>query len=428
MTTGEPRHTSHDEGEWLQAAVEAAIAGRDLELERLARRAAVPLLVRISSPVVSVRQLPALSVETPLVLKLPTPVSYRAELFVSVDGGDVVQLGTHPGLRSTNIGELLPESASRPGLHHLRVTARITYTPESKLPTETRQLPEIVYALYDPDARSPYDARYFLDAARNASVRQLDRRLPEERFDIWLKSLLSAHGGRFDMVNDWTIQPCDARTSEPGVPPRSLTICATAWFGVKDGHSGVGQAWIRTGRIELVQGEIRLLGEPPAFEGLTLRGSEFEELSALPDLLARPPESWPVADISIAPEDIVVTPQANKVQVVATIRNEGRVNVRGALVTVAMTTDGRDGAHRDFLVDVPKNGSATISVTLPFLNNYGVAFVHATPMSEHSPHELWLPDPTPEDSSAFRIVNARQAPPRYGEFIVAQCGPICRGY
>ena len=36
MITGEPRHTSHDEGQWLQTEVSAAVARGDAEITRLA--------------------------------------------------------------------------------------------------------------------------------------------------------------------------------------------------------------------------------------------------------------------------------------------------------------------------------------------------------------------------------------------------------
>jgi hypothetical protein len=114
--------------------------------------------------------------------------------------------------------------------------------------------------------------------------------------------------------------------------------------------------------------------------------------------------------------------------VAATIRNDGAVNVRSAVVTIATTTDGPVGARHSFVVDVAKGGSTSIRVTLPFVNTYGAVVVDATPMSEHAPHELWLPDPTPEDSVVFRIVNPDRAPDRYAQFLTSQCGFVCRGY
>ena len=48
ITTGEPRHTNHDEGEWLQHAVDEAIGRGDRGIERLAIRAAAPIVARVS--------------------------------------------------------------------------------------------------------------------------------------------------------------------------------------------------------------------------------------------------------------------------------------------------------------------------------------------------------------------------------------------
>lgn len=61
MATGEPRHTTHDEGQRLQLAVDEAVARGDHELERLAIRAASPLTASISPPVGSIRELPKIS-------------------------------------------------------------------------------------------------------------------------------------------------------------------------------------------------------------------------------------------------------------------------------------------------------------------------------------------------------------------------------
>jgi hypothetical protein len=428
MTTGEPRHTFHDEGQWLQAAVDAAIARGDAELVRLARRASVPLLARVWSPVSRTGQAPALSFETPTVLKLPTPVSYRADLFVSLDGGPVLRLGTYPGLSTTDIRQKLPASANHAGLHHVRVTARITYSAASNLPPETRQLPELVYGVYDPDKRSPVDAGYVLDAAKGTIVKQLDARLPDEAFELWLQSVATAHGGRFDRVNDWTIDRCDARTIEAGLIPRSPYICATAWFSVKDGNVGVGQIWIRTARLEAIQGQPVLLAEVPTLEGLTIRGSGFEDLAALPELLRSPSDTWPAGDVAVAPEDIEITRERNMIHVAATIRNNGPLNLHSVLVDIATTVDGRAVAERRFVIKVPKHGSVLVRATLPLHNPYGAVVVHAMSMSEHAPTDLLEVDPTMEDSIAFRIVNPHLAPPRYLESLTSQCGFICRGY
>src|SRR5215204_4134370 len=57
IATGEPRHTDHDAGQWLQFAVDEAIARGDREIERLAIRAASPLVAFVTPPVSSTREL-----------------------------------------------------------------------------------------------------------------------------------------------------------------------------------------------------------------------------------------------------------------------------------------------------------------------------------------------------------------------------------
>jgi hypothetical protein len=79
MITGEPRHTSHDEGQWLQAEVNAAVARGDAQVTRLAQRAAIPLVAHARTPVSLLGNSPPVTIEMPVVLSLPTPVAYRAE-------------------------------------------------------------------------------------------------------------------------------------------------------------------------------------------------------------------------------------------------------------------------------------------------------------------------------------------------------------
>lgn len=50
MMTGDPLHTDHGSGIWLQAAVEHAFARNDTQIMRLAQRAARPLLPHIRIP------------------------------------------------------------------------------------------------------------------------------------------------------------------------------------------------------------------------------------------------------------------------------------------------------------------------------------------------------------------------------------------
>jgi hypothetical protein len=38
-----------------------------------------------------------------------------------------------------------------------------------------------------------------------------------------------------------------------------------------------------------------------------------------------------------------------------------------------------------------------------------------------------MPDPTPENACAFRVVNARLAPPKYLQTLMAEAGGGCSG-
>ena len=425
---GEPRHTSHDDGEWLQRQVDAAIARQDREIERLAQRAATPLLARVTSPVSATNNLPTLSIEMQKILEVARPHGYTARISASLDGGQLVSLGAFSQGSGVSIGRLLPDGAARPGLHHVRLRAELTFEPASGLEPETRDLPEIVYALYDPQARAPFDARMFVENAAVATARRLDGSLPAVPFEPWLTGLVAPHGGSVPPMTQWRTAWCDERLIDGGAPARTRDICAVADFAT--GHaigSGTGHAWIRTGHVDFSETEVRWLTVTPAFEGLIVHGVELDELSSLPGFLMDP-AAWPVGDLVMTPEEVTVAAgKGNTLQVEATVKNVGNATLRGVIVHAVLTADGRDSVKRAVVVDVPRNGTTKVTIDLPLLTRYAVVLVHALQVSEHTAFGMWTPDPTPENAMAFRIVNPRLAPRDYAAWVGQQCGP-CRGF
>ena len=227
-STGEPRHNSHDDGQWLQEEVDRAFEQNDAELLRLAKRAAQPLVVSLSSVISSTRSLPWLSVQALPVLAVRGGGKYQADIMVSVDGGEAVRLAMPPA--DTNAGpldELLPRQASIPGRHTLRFTAQLTFADQT-LGVETREIPEVVYGIYQADSVEAASVRSFINAARNAIVRELDPSLPRRH---------SAHGCRRSRRRLRT-RTSNRRTNTPGksttvtngwersVPTRRSAICA----------------------------------------------------------------------------------------------------------------------------------------------------------------------------------------------------------
>ena len=429
MITGEPRHTSHDEGQWLQAEVSAAIARGDAGITRLAQRSAIPLVAHALTPVSTLGNNPSIAIEMPAVLTLPTPVAYRADLFASVDGGALVPAGAVSSVKGNgSLDWSLLQSAKKTGLHHIRLRARIIYE-RSPLPAETRDLPEIVYAVYDPNSEEKFDARFYITSAKGVSARRLDATLPDVPFATWLHDVVAPYGGKKVVEEPWRIAYCDELSVEGGLPPRRRDLCTVAYFTFKGGW---GEIWLRTGRIELTDSEVRWLAEGPAVEAIRLRPDCREVsdgLSALSGLLAAGPSSWPSADLSVAPEDIAVTRTATTIQLAAVIRNSGNANTRGAQVMISATTSAADrGITRSFVIDVPRGGTTEIELSMPFSAPYGVVVVHVMQFSEHTPHDSGNPDPTPDDGVAFRIISPQHAPKGFAASLVAQCGPICRGF
>jgi hypothetical protein len=430
MITGEPRHTSHDKGQWLQTEVSAAVARGDAEITRLAQRAAIPLVAYTLTPVSPLGSNPPVTIEMPVVLTLPTPVTYRADLFASVDGGELVPAGTVSSVRRNgSLDWSLLQSAKKAGLHHIRLRARIVYEP-ANLSAETRDLPEVVYAIYDPEAETSFDARFYVASAKSVSAHRLDATLPDVPFAAWLHEVVAPYSDKKAVEEPWHISYCDVLTVEAGLPPRRRDLCTVAYFTLTGGW---GEIWLRTGRIELTDREVRWLAEGPTVEAIRLRHSDCREvsdgLSTLPSLLAGGPSSWPSADLSVAPEDVAVTRTATSVHIAAVIRNSGNANARGAEVMIGAVTSAADrGITRSLVVDVPRGGTTEIELSVPFSAPYGAVIAQVMQISEHTPHDSWNPDPTPDDAVAFRIISPQHAPKGFTASLVAQCGPICRGF
>src|SRR5262245_44420958 len=83
IATGEHVHMSHDQGEWLQRAVDAAIARGDQEIEHLAVRAASPLSASIDRPVSSSDELSGIGFDAQNALRVRRPVAYTARIEAS---------------------------------------------------------------------------------------------------------------------------------------------------------------------------------------------------------------------------------------------------------------------------------------------------------------------------------------------------------
>ena len=440
IATGQTEHTTHDAGEWLQLAVSDAINGGDREIERLAVRAAFPLRAHITRPVSPTSELASLEISTHSVLNVPRPIGYSAQILAALDGAeflpvDVVRSGGH---QSWRVDKGLGPKAGSHGLHVVRLQARLTFGDPARDAraswTEVRDLPDMFYGVYDvtalPGSRS-VDVRSLVLGPASVAAREFDSALEDEPFAVWLAGVLSTRLTRTDPPNpQWLSHYCSERTSEAGVAPEPTAICSVVYFQVR-GH--IGKVWFRTADVHATDSGVTWeRASPPRFEGFVIleAAPESQHLSMLPSVLDTDPALRPVGDVAISPDDIVVVPSdpmaGAPFSVTITVRNQGSGDLFKVAVHVAIATSPIDkGASRQFVVDLPAQGSTDIRVEGAFPQGYGVVQAHAIQLSEHSPYETWTPDPTPEDACAFRIVNPRAAPPKYLESIGNASG--CRG-
>jgi hypothetical protein len=431
IATGEPRHNSHDDGQWLQEQVDRAFAENDAELLRLAKRAAQPLVVSLSPVISSTRSLPWLSIETLPVLAVRSGGQYRADLMVSVDGGEPVRLAMPPpGSNGGMIDELLPRQASIPGRHTLRLIAQLAFADQT-LGVETRELPEVVYGIYQADSVDAGSVRSFIDAARNTNVRELDSSLPDAPFGAWLKAVAkSAPDADFEPAQDhfWQVRYCDQRLGEERTYSAVGDLCTVAQFAVADGHNGVGQVWIRTGRIERVEGNIRWSAAVPSVEAIQLRTTDLGRLSELAPMLALPSSAWPAPDISVLPEEIHLQREGDVIQAQAIVRNTGSAAAHDVQIYLTASKDGVKRSSRTFIRSIPAKGFVEVTADLATREPYGEVMLHALQISEHIRLERWTPDPTPDDQAAFRVFGGELAPRGYALKLRDMCGYGCRGY
>ena len=432
IATGEPRHSSHDEGQWLQQEVERAFASDDAELLRLAKRAANPLVVSLSPIISSTKSLPWLSVRAVPVLAVRNGGKYQADVLVSVDGGEAVRLGSPRQAASDGgfIDELLPPQALAPGPHTLRFTAQLTFADRT-LGVETRELPEVAYGIYQPDSADAASVRSFIDAARKASARDLDPSLPEVTFSAWLQAVAKAApdpGFQPEREHTWEVRYCDERLGEERPYSAVGDLCAVVALAVPDGHAGMGRVWIRTGRIERAEGNLRWGAVAPSLEGIELRTTDVARLSELPSILALPASAWPAPDISVHPEDIRLTREGEVLHVQAIVRNGGAAAAYDVQIHLTSSKDAVKRSSRTFVRTIPANGFIEVTADLENREPYGEVMLHALQVSEHARQERWSPDPTPDDEAVFRTFGTDQAPPGYVLKLRGMCGNGCRGY
>jgi hypothetical protein len=435
IATGEPRHTTHDQGEWLQVAVDAAIARGDREIEQLAVRAAAPLTASVTRPVSSSEYPPGIEFSARTALRVPRPVPYTARIAASVDNGEFVVVTTVQSGKSAGGGiNMLPAPASRPGFHVVRLRGELTFgaTAASVAAgwTEVRNLAPVYYAIYDSNAESSAAIRALVYGPASTPVREFDPLLGDEPFAIWLSDVLSTRRKKRESGPDWLSQYCDERTGEAGVKGTPTAVCSVVYFGL---DRDIGQIWFRTADIrETDQGIEWIPLSPAQFEGLMIRESAQQtRLSRLPSLLDITPAARPVGDVSIMPDDIVVSPAepipGAFAATTVTVRNIGDGDLHKVQVYVAFGVDpSARGTMRQFVVDIPAQQSVDLKLQVAFPNGYGFVMAHALQLTEHSPHDNAMPDPTPMNSCAFRIVNRRLASAQYAESLLHDAGG-CNG-
>ena len=160
-----------------------------------------------------------------------------------------------------------------PGRHTLRFTAQLTFADQT-LGVETREIPEVVYGIYQADSVEAASVRSFINAAQNANVRELDPSLPEAPFGAWLQAIAkAAPNADFEPAHEyaWEVHYCDERLGEERAYSAVGDLCTVAHLGVADGHDGIARIWDSHGTHRTGGGNIRWTAAAPSVEAIQLR-------------------------------------------------------------------------------------------------------------------------------------------------------------
>jgi hypothetical protein len=413
VATGYPLDNEHDDGEWLQALVNYAVAVRDGEIEHLAMRAAVPLRARVDRPVSTIEAPAHLEVLSYQVLELPRPVPYTARIEASIDDGPYLDLGTQASGTPLSIRlDRLGASALRAGTHVVRVRARMVFgDPQQPVHSEVRELAPMTYALYDEQHGTTADARRFIYSPTSFKASDFDRRLPSQPLMRWLGEALSKRAELAD-ARMWTSRYCSELTHEHHAKHDAGGLCTVIYFS---NGSAVGQLWFRTGRVDASDDGPSWRQERPSFEALRMsNGRAASRLSALPSLLDEPYDP-DIRVRTVSAPDIVITPAAPKRNVTAkaviTLHNSGDVAVQNLKLEVVHLDGSKEGGMRHFVIDVPPHGSTSVSLDVAFRNGYGL--IVALPfIKDHGIVQDLMGAPL-DTPCAVRVVNAAAAPRDY---------------
>jgi len=415
ILTGLPADNGHDDGEWLQRAVTYAIERGDRQIEQLAIRAAAPLLTRVTRPVSASEAVatdaPAfLEITSNEVLQLRTRVPYVAYIEAALDDGRFEDLDPQAfgEMRTIPLARLGP-SALRPGPHHVRLRARLVFGDQANpLFEEPRDLMPVAYAIYDPAAAGPPDARAFTFAPAAVAARDLDLLLPEQPVARWLHETIAARGSAQDSSIMWTSRFCAERTQEHRTPQYSGGICTVALFDA----GLLGQIWFRTGHLDIAASDATwTLYERPVVEAVIFStGHVATRLSAVGSLLDQA-RYGTEATLPLSAPDIVVRPGAARVppKAVVTLHNSGDVVIQNVLLQVALV-DGRSGGRiQTFLIDVPALGSESVSLDMDMREPYGLVAAHVMLVGHGLTTDVMV-EPQPMGLCAFQVVNPAAAP------------------
>jgi hypothetical protein len=364
-------------------------------------------------------------------LTLPWKLTADTVIDASVDGSEWRHARDFPPneMGAIPIDKLFAR-ASRPGFHvvRLRATVRFHGGPSFLPPSDTRELPAVIYGITGTSAAGQHVAA-LLNSAVRASASNFDPSLPRVALSAWLRTIAATPGSP-PIV--WVGQWCEDR---PGLDDEQRSsICARTSVGASP-EGGHAEIWVKIATVDTSGVKPTLTAITPTLEAVDLIANMRRargDLATLPSALRSSFDDWPHSAVILDPEAIVVSPASPKpgepVTIAIEVKNPGTSDLLGLLMNVVVgdAADGPAFARRQFVRSIPAGESVIVKTDARFPRGYGVISVLALTGADAQ-----FPALTVDSNwsfTAWRIVRPELAPPGFVDRLGAAigCKPDCR--
>jgi len=382
---------------------------------------------------------------------LDVPVPYVADISVSIDGGEwtgfvTLRDGDQCGIQLGK-GGVWPVAFAE-GFHRIELAADISYLRALPLTREKLDCGSVKYDKADGSARAVENAfereHRVLPAMSFAISRNLlgatlvtaaaiEASLPAIPVRQWMiATVASAFGPTIGRIETWMPEFCNPEegfvfvgnggfSAKPRDDARHQVraLCATLHTGFPN-DDRIVTLRLRLGTVNEALGDWSI--EPPTLQdlsiGTSMRVMDVPFLSMLPSLVAVPADRLPGLNVSILPWDIHYEPRSARpgdpITITATIRNTGERDAPYITGLLGLQSCCADVVFKDFLVDIPVQGSVVVSMMAKMPQSGAIAvniMVRPANADMHQGAYMRIFDVNPDDNEAVLDIGCASSRP-----------------